>query len=105
MAHYNTESLCVRCKHMRPALDANIQKAYLGKCLKREFPFSLNLPLQNSWTECEVFADSGKAYVPPDPAAAKTAAATTATAAARRYEFYYSSATKPAETFPCDVQK
>ena len=23
--------LCVRCKHLKPALDANIQKAYLGQ--------------------------------------------------------------------------
>jgi hypothetical protein len=106
MAHYNTESLCVRCKHMRPALDATIQKAYLGKCMKREFPFSLNIPLQNTWTQCEVFADGGKAYVPPDAAAAKAAAAKTATGSVtRRYEFYYSTATKPGETFPCDVTK
>jgi hypothetical protein len=106
MAHYNTESLCVHCKNMRPALDANIQKAYLGKCLKREFPFSLNIPLQNSWTQCEVFEESGKAYVPPDPATAKKAAAASAgSGAARRYEFFYSSAVKAGETFPCDVNK
>ena len=75
---YNDKSLCVRCTHMRPALDPNIQKAYLGKCTKREWPFTLAITLQG-WSECDVFEDSGKAYVPPDPAA--TTAAATATAA------------------------
>ncbi|MFB3916629.1 MAG: hypothetical protein ACE14M_07870 [Terriglobales bacterium] len=105
MAHYNEASLCVRCKHMRPALDTNIQRAYLGKCMKREWPFTLAIPLMNTWTQCEVFEDSGKAYVPPDPAAAKSAASASAAKGPKRYEFYYSSAHKPAETFPCDVNK
>ncbi len=106
MAHYNADSLCVRCKHMRPALDANIQKAYLGKCLKREWPFTLSIPLHNSWTECDQFEDNGKvAYVPPDPAAAKSAAAGATAKGPRRYEFYYSSAHKPGETYSCDVAK
>ena len=63
MAHYNTECLCVRCKHLKPALDANIQKAYLGKCVKREWPFTLSITLQG-WTECEVFEASGKHVCP-----------------------------------------
>jgi hypothetical protein len=105
MAHYNPESLCLRCKNLLPALDANIQKAYLGKCLKREWPFTLTIPLQNTWTECEVFENSGKTYVPPDPAAAKTAAAAGGAKGPKRYEFYYSTAQKPGETFPCDVGK
>ncbi len=49
MAHYNANSLCVHCKHLRPALDLNIQKAYLGKCMKREWPFTLAITLQG-WT-------------------------------------------------------
>ncbi len=105
MAHYNPDSLCVRCKNLRPALDSNIQKAYLGKCLKREWPFTLSVPLHNTWTECDQFEDSGKAYVPPDPAAAKAAVAAAAAKGPRRYEFYYSTAQKPAETFPCDLGK
>lgn len=102
---YNDKSLCVRCTHMRPALDPNIQKAYLGKCTKREWPFTLAITLQG-WSECEVFQDSGKAYVPPDPAV--TTAAATATAAAKgakRVEFYYSSKQKSGELFPCDNNK
>ena len=103
MANYNTNCLCVRCTHLRPALDPNLQKAYLGKCVKREWPFTLSITLQG-WTECDVFADSGKTYVPPQPVAAKAAVAATP-AGAKRVEFYYSSAQKPGETFPCDIQK
>jgi hypothetical protein len=103
MANYNTECLCVRCKHLRGALDPNIQKAYLGKCVKREWPFTLSITLQG-WTECEVFEDSGQTYVPPQPVAAKAAAASTG-AGGKRVEFYYSSTQKPGETFPCDIKR
>jgi hypothetical protein len=102
MANYNTDCLCVRCTHLRPALDPNIQKAYLGKCVKREWPFTLSITLQG-WTECEVFADSGKTYVPPQPVAVKAVAA--AAAGAKHVEFYYSSAQKSGELFPCDINK
>ncbi len=101
MPHYNTQSLCIRCKHLRPALDPNLQKAYLGQCLKREWPFTLSITLEG-WTECEVFEDSGKVYAPPDPATAKVAAAAAAAKGPKRVEFYYSSAQKPGEAFPCD---
>ena len=104
MADYNTECLCVRCKHLRPALDPNIQKAYLGKCVKREWPFTLSITLRG-WTECEVFEDSGKTYVPAQPVAAKAAVAASGARAAKRVEFYYSSTQKPGETFPCDIKK
>ncbi|MFZ0799820.1 MAG: hypothetical protein WAM98_18695 [Terriglobales bacterium] len=104
MPNYNTECLCVRCTHLRPALDPNIQKAYLGKCVKREWPFTLSITLQG-WTECEVFADSGKTYVPPEPVAAKAAVAVGGTAPAKQVEFYYSSAQKSGELFPCDIKK
>jgi hypothetical protein len=101
---YNADSLCVRCIHLRPALDPNIQKAYLGKCMKREWPFTLAITLQG-WTECEVFQDSGKAYVPPDPAAATVAATAGAAKGTKRVEFYYSSKQKSGELFPCDNNK
>lgn len=100
MASYNTETLCVRCNHFRPALDPNIQRAYLGKCVKREWPFTLSITLQG-WTACEQFEDSGKKYVPPDPAVAK-ATTTAAAAGPKRVEFYYNSKQKPGELFPCD---
>lgn len=102
--HYNDKSLCVRCTHMRPALDPNIQKAYLGKCTKREWPFTLSITLQG-WAECEVFQDSGKAYVPPDPAAATAAVAAAASKGKKHVEFYYSSKQKSGELFPCDNAK
>ncbi|OLE57612.1 MAG: hypothetical protein AUG13_03085 [Chloroflexi bacterium 13_1_20CM_2_59_7] len=104
MANYNTECLCVRCKHLRAALDPNIQKAYLGKCVKREWPFTLSITLQG-WTECEVFEDSGKTYVPPQPVATKAAVAASVAGAEKRVEFYYSSTQKPGETFPCDIKR
>jgi len=104
MADYNSECLCVRCKHLSPALDPNIQKAYLGKCVKREWPFTLSITLQG-WTECKVFEDSGKTYVPPQPVAAKAAASSSGATAAKRVEFYYSSTQKPGETFPCDIRR
>jgi hypothetical protein len=104
MAHYNENCLCVHCKHLRPALDANIRKAYLGKCMKREWPFTLAITLQG-WTECNVFEESGQKYVPLDPAAGKVVASTVAAKGAKKVEFYYSSVQKPGETFPCDIQK
>jgi hypothetical protein len=104
MANYNTECLCVRCKHLHAALDPNIQKAYLGKCVKREWPFTLSITLQG-WTECDVFEAGGQTYVPPQPVAAKAAAAAGKPAAAKQVEFYYSSAQKPGELFPCDIKK
>src|SRR2546425_800601 len=67
MPHYNIQSLCIRCKHLRPSLDPNLQKAYLGQCLKREWPFTLSITLEG-WTECEIFEESSKGYVQPDPA-------------------------------------
>jgi hypothetical protein len=103
MANYNTECLCVRCTHLRPALDPNLQKAYLGKCVKRDWPFTLAITLQG-WTECEVFEAGGKTYVPPEPVAAKAAVAA-GTAPAKQVEFYYSSTQKPGQTFPCDIDK
>ena len=102
MANYNSDCLCVSCKHLRGALDPNIQKAYLGKCVKREWPFTLSITLQG-WTECDVYEASGQTYVPPQPVAAKAAVATSA--GSKRAEFYYSSAQKPGETFPCDIKR
>src|SRR5512146_3076095 len=100
--HYNEKSLCVRCKHLRPALDPNIQKAYLGKCMRREWPFTLAITLQG-WMECEVFEDAGKTCVPPDPTVATaTAAAAVASKGSKRVEFYYSTRQKSGELFPCD---
>lgn len=100
MPNYNTECLCVRCKHLRPALDPNLQKAYLGKCVKREWPFTLSITLQG-WTECEVFEKGDTVYVPPEAATAAAAAAAVSKGP-KRVEFYYSSAQKSGELFPCD---
>ncbi len=101
---YNTEALCIRCSHFRPALDPNIQRAYLGKCVKREWPFTLSITLEG-WSKCETFQDSGKRYVPPDPVAAQAATTAAASKGITRVEFYYSSTQKPGELFPCDNQR
>src|SRR5260370_27295767 len=97
MAHYNANCLCVRCKHLRPALDPNLQKAYLGQCLKREWPFTLSITLQG-WAECEAFEDSGKAYVPPALATVNAAAAAAGAKGPQRAEFYYSTSQQSGET-------
>ncbi len=97
------DNLCVHCKGFRAALDPNIQRAYLGKCTKREWPFTLNVSLEG-WTKCEQFEESGSVYKPPSQAVAAAAAATT-TAGPKRIEFYYSSKQKSGETFPCDNNK
>ena len=104
MSYYNKDCLCVRCKHLRPALDPNLQKAYLGQCLKREWPFTLSITLEGVM-QCDVFEDSGKVYVPPDPAATKAVAAAAAAKGPKRVEFYYSSSQKPGEMFPCDTRR
>jgi hypothetical protein len=101
---YKADSLCVHCTHLRPALDPNIQKAYLGKCLKREWPFTLAITLQG-WSECDCFAESGKSYVPPSPVQASAAATAIGAKKAKRVEFYYSSKQKSGELFPCDNNK
>ncbi len=101
MATHNTEALCIRCHHFRPALDPNIQRAYLGKCVKREWPFTLSITLE-AWTKCDYFQDSGTKYVPPDPATAQAATTAAASKGPKRVEFYYSSTQKSGELFPCD---
>ncbi len=97
------DNLCVHCKGFRPALDPNIQRAFLGKCTKREWPFTLNITPEG-WTKCDQFEESGSVYKPPSQATVAAAAATTA-AGPKRVEFYYSSAQKSGETFPCDNNK
>lgn len=105
MPHYNADCLCVRCKHLLPAFDPNIQKAYLGRCAKREWPFTLAITLEG-WAECQVSEDSGKVYVPPDPAMAKTLASVASHAKGPPcIEFYYSSTEKPGEAFPCNTAR
>jgi hypothetical protein len=97
------DNLCTHCKGFRPALDPNIQKAFLGKCSKREWPFTLSIGLEG-WAKCDQFEESGSVYKAPGPAIAAAAAATKA-AGPKRVEFYYSTAKKPGEAFPCDNNK
>lgn len=97
----HSDSLCVRCVHLSPALDPNIQQAFLGKCLKREWPFTLSIPLEG-WKECDFFEDSGRVYVPPAVVAPEEAPVAEKVEVAKRLEFYYSSQDKPGEHYFCD---
>src|SRR5262249_3092170 len=104
MSYYNKECLCVRCTHLRPALDPNLQKAYLGRCLKREWPFTLSITLEGVMGGGG-FEESGKVYVPPHPTATKATPAAPQAKGPKRLEFYYSSTHKPGEMFPCDIPR
>ncbi len=84
--------VCPRCgKPLRPELDPYLQRAFLGKCVECEWPFTLSIRLE----------EAGRAYVPPQTETTKAAAAAGAKGA-KRVEFYYSSAQKSGELFPCD---
>lgn len=98
-----TEILCPSCRHFAPALDPNISKAFLGACKKKEAPFLLILPKEGV-TECEVYE---RAPRPAQVAAAATAAKAEAKAAPaeKRVAFFYSSAHRSGEQFPCDPKK
>lgn len=97
------EILCPSCRHFAPALDPNISKAFLGACKKKEAPFLLILPKEGV-TECEVYE---RAPRPAQVAAAATAAKAEAKAvpAEKRVVFFYSSAHRSGEQFPCDAKK
>ncbi len=83
--------VCPRCgKPLRPELDPYLQRAFLGKCVECEWPFTLSIRLE----------EAGRAYVPPQTETTKAAAATAK--GSKRVEFYYSSTQKSGELFPCD---
>ena len=83
--------VCPRCgKPLRAELDPYLQRAFLGKCAECEWPFTLSIRLE----------EAGRAYVPPQTETTKAAAA--AAKGPKRVEFYYSSAQKSGELFPCD---
>ena len=83
--------VCPRCgKPLRPELDPYLQRAFLGKCVECEWPFTLSISLE----------EAGRTYAPPQTETTKAAAA--AAKGTKRVEFYYSSAQKSGELFPCD---
>ncbi len=95
------EILCLSCQHFAPAFDPNVARAFLGGCKKKEYPFTLILPLQGV-TECEVYHRSARpqAALKREVQAAPVAAAAPAQ---KRVELYYSSGHRVGEQFPCDV--
>ena len=96
------EVLCLSCLHFAPALDPNIVRAFLGGCKKKEYPFTLLLPLPGV-TECNVYHVSAKPPVVPKRQEHVAAAAAPAAPAQKRVEFYYSSSHRAGEQFPCDI--
>ncbi len=94
MQQETSQYRCPKCKEpLRPELDPNLQKVFAGKCVKCEWPFTVSVTLE----------ELGQAYVARETGTAKAAAAAAVVAKApKRVEFYYSSAQKPGETFPCN---
>lgn len=98
------EVLCLSCRSFAPALDPNIVKAFLGGCRKKEWPFTLILPLEGV-TECDVYERSARLHVPLPLKEEEKVAAATSEPLHKRVEFYYSSVVAPGEQFSCDTKK
>ena len=96
------EILCLSCQHFAPALDPNIVRAFLGGCRKKEYPFTLILPLEGV-TECDVYQRSAKPPVVLQRDEKVTATAAAPAPAQKRVEFYYSSTGSVGEQFACDI--
>jgi len=96
-----SEILCPSCQHFAPALDPTIVRAFLGGCRKKEYPFTLILPLPGA-TECDVYQRAAKPAVVAKREE-KVAAVAAATPAQTRVEFCYSSKHAVGEQYPCDV--
>ncbi|OGK80940.1 MAG: hypothetical protein A2X51_09455 [Candidatus Rokubacteria bacterium GWC2_70_24] len=96
-----SKALCLSCQHFAPALDPNIARAFLGGCKKKEYPFTLILPLEGV-AECDVYRQSSRpaAVVERQEPLAGTAAAAPA---GKRVQLYYSSRHRVGEQFPCDI--
>ena len=96
-----SKALCLSCQHFAPALDPNIARAFLGGCKKKEYPFTLILPLEGV-AECDVYRQSSRpaAVVERQEPLAGTAAAAPA---GKRVQLYYSSRHRGGEQFPCDI--
>jgi hypothetical protein len=96
--------LCSSCQHFAPALDPTISRAFLGGCRKKEYPFTLILPLDGV-SECEVYQRSARAAAVPGgkPQDAARVAARASGPAGRRVQLCYSSRHPVGEQFPCDI--
>lgn len=43
---------CKGCQNFSPALDPQISAAYIGQCMKLEYPFAVNIPKDGIEGEC-----------------------------------------------------
>src|SRR2546425_9026027 len=96
-----SEILCPSCQHFAPALDPTIVRAFLGGCRKKEYPFTLILPLPGA-TECDVYQRAAKPAVIAKREA-KVAPVAAATPAQTRVELCYSPKHAVGQQYPCDV--
>jgi hypothetical protein len=98
------EILCPSCEYLVPALDPNIARAFLGACKKKEAPFLLILPKEGV-TECDVYRRAARRAQVAATATAEGRPTAKAAPAERRLVFFYSSAARPGEQFPCDPRR
>ena len=54
---------CQTCKNYRKATDPQIARAYMGQCLKLEWPYAINIPNQHGIEgECGYYEGPGPAF-------------------------------------------
>lgn len=97
-------TLCEQCEHFQPALDAFVQKAFMGYCLKVEYPFMRIIPHGGAPKTCDFFEQAARVKVV-EKAVVVEAEAEAAVAGIGRVEFYYSSQVIPAQQYFCDTKK
>lgn len=55
---------CQACKNFMAAKDPEISKVYMGQCTKLEWPYNINIPLEDGIEgECGFYEGSGPAVL------------------------------------------
>lgn len=55
---------CPACKNFSKALDPEISKAYMGQCMKLEWPYAINIPkVDGIEGECGYYEGPGPAVM------------------------------------------
>jgi hypothetical protein len=55
---------CPTCKNFNKSLDPVISKAYMGQCVKLEWPYAINIPKENGIEgECGFYEGPGPAVM------------------------------------------
>jgi len=51
---------CKNCVNFSPALDPNVSLAFMGQCMKLEYPYAINIPKDDGIEgECGYFEKNG----------------------------------------------